>query len=437
MNLLPPFRPRRAALLAAGLGWALVPAAYGQNLGLTPDEDPDERDGLPAMKMLVKGSILQDIMIPQYDEKLRLSSVLRAEKIVLVDDDTIDAETVEIDFFNADQSPSAGIRLPAAVLHEQRILRASGPVTLSSDDLDATGTGLVYEVRGSRGFLQGPATARTRTELRTSMIPAPAPLRLGAAGIAMIAASALHAEPPTPLTEQERTGLDRLAVSKADEAASAAAETAEEIEEAEDQSEAADESLRAFLREAAIEIADGPMPDLTEKLADPEELPEDALPATIQADDGIFFDTETGILVFLKNVRVRHPEFNLDGADEVKVFMEKPDEAPEAEPKEDAKDEIFGGGKFGKPAKIVATGAVVVERIDPGDGKKIKAAGRQMVLDLDTNEVIIRGGQPWVISPELNARMADPNGYFKMNMETGDASAVGKTEALVDVRKRQ
>ena len=144
-------------------------------------------------------------------------------------------------------------------------------------------------------------------------------------------------------------------------------------------------------------------------------------------------------MIFLEGVEIDHPEFTLTGADEVKVFMEKdaaPKDKAEAEEEGQKKDDgMLGQAEFGDPTRIVATGAVLVERIDPGDGRKVKASGRQMVLDLKTNELIIRGGEPWIISPEMNARMVDPNGYFMMNMETGDASAVGRIKALVEARK--
>lgn len=419
------------------MGCLVTTTACAQNFGLDSD-DKDDGAGLPATEMLVEGSILQKILIPQYDEQHRLSSVFRADKLVLVNDRTIDAETVRLEFYHPNRTLRAGIDLATARLHNQNLLRSSDPVSLQAEDLEAEGTGLVYELDRSRGFLFGPATARTLIDIRTSMnTPSIPPLRAG--GITLLAAAALHAQGPDTLSETEIQGLDRLAVSRAAVAGEAAARAEGQLERTGKLTAEADASLKDFLSKAAVGMEDGPKPDLTSKVPEPEPDEELKLPASIKAKKGIFFDSASGILIFLENVEINHPEFTLLGADEVKVFMEKPQDRPdktEPDQKQEKEDkELFADAKFGDPTRIVATGTVVVERIDPGDGRKIKASGRQMVLDLTSNELIIRGGEPWIISPQMRARMVDPDGYFMMNMKTGDASAVGRTEALVESRK--
>ncbi|BCX46619.1 hypothetical protein HAHE_05270 [Haloferula helveola] len=429
--------PTPLPLLLAGIG------ALGNGSALSAQdlEEAEENDsGLPAMEMLVEGSILQKVLIPQYDEERRLSSTLRAAKLELVNDTLINATTVRIEFYHADQSLRGGIDLQTAQLQDQKILRSSEPVTLASGDLTAKGTGIVYELEHSRGFLKGPATATTLIDTSTSM-NTNSPLRLGVSGLTMMAAAALHAQGLGELSDEELTGLDRLAVSKSSEAEAAANEASAMIRDTAEQSKAADQTLSAFLKKAAVEIKDGPKPDLTAKVADPELDKKMELPASIEAKEGIYFDSVEGLLVFLKDVEIDHPEFTLVGADEVKVFMEKAEskDAPKEKPDEteDGKsDEVFGSAKFGDPTRIVATGQVVVERkqLKPGD-KKAKASGRQMLMDLKTNDLIIRGGEPWVISDTANGRVVDPNGYIRINLETGDASFVGDSKGFIETKR--
>lgn len=407
-----------------------------QTLGLgSSDADPEtgRPDRLPAMNLLVEGSILQKILIPQYDDEKRLSSALRAEKLTLVNDMLIEARTVRLEFYQPDRSLRASMDLATARLQDQEMLYSDDPVLLEAEDLAVNGTALVYELRRSRGFLHGPATARTLIDTRTSMLSPPSPPRLGAAGIALIAAGALSAQQPDTLSDQELDGLDRLAVSQQAAADEARAEAAGQIETTETLATGADASLKDFLERAAVEIADGPKPDLESRVPDPEPTPQLKLPATIKADKGIFFDSETGLLIFLENVSLDHPEFTLKGADEVKVFMEPQKPKPAATTGAD--ETAPQVAKFGDPTRIVATGTVVVERIDPGDGRKVKASGRQMLMDLKSNELIIRGGEPWILSDTANGRVVDPKGYIKINLKSGDASFVGKSRGFIETGK--
>jgi hypothetical protein len=133
---------------------------------------------------------------------------------------------------------------------------------------------------------------------------------------------------------------------------------------------------------------------------------------------------------------VDHPEFTLSGADEVKVFMEPKNVEPEKDSKTPApaEDSDNPAAEFGDPRRVVATGQVVIERkATAPDAKALKASGRQMVMDLKTQEVIIRGGQPWILSDAASGRITDPDGYIMINIKTGDASFVGASQGVIDL----
>ncbi len=403
-------------------------------------EEEDKDEGLPAMKMLIEGSILQGVTMPQYDESKRLTSVMRAAKLTMINEDLINAESLRIEFYNPDRSPKGRIDLETASVVDQKILRSKDPVSLVSDELNLKGTGLVYELKKSRGFLHGPAYATTLIDTRTSMKSTPKQRSLIAG--AMIAAASAPAEGLNKLDDQQLKGLDNLAASKKTEADAAAKEAEASIEKSTAQADKANETLGKFLRNAAIDLPNGAIPDLKTKVPDPEG-PNTKQTASFSAEDGIYFDSKAGLLVFLKNVKATHPQFTLTGADEVKVFLEKQPkkEGEAAGPKKvDEKEagKLLGGAKFGDPSKIIATGTIVVEKIKtkPGD-KSAKASGRQIVFDFKTNEVILRGGQPWIISDTASGRVVDPNGYIRINVETGDASFVGNSEGFIDASKQK
>lgn len=428
----------RPWLAALSLGLATSVGAQMIN-PLNGSEEEEEDEGLPAMKMLIEGSILQGVTMPQYDESKLLTSVMRAAKLTMINEDLINAESLRIEFYNPDRSPKGRIDLETASVEDQKILRSTDPVSLVSDELNLTGTGLVYELEKSRGFLHGPANATTRIDTRTSMKSNPKQ-RSVIAGAMIAAAASAPAEGLDKLDDQQLKGLDHLAASKKTEAEAAAKEAEASIEKSTEQSDKADETLGKFLRDAAINVPNGAIPDLKTKVPDPEEQSTKQT-ASFSAEDGIYFDSEAGLLVFLKNVKATHPEFTLTGADEVKVFLDKQpkkegeNKGPEKVDEEEA-GKLLGGAKFGDPSKIIATGTIVVEKIKtkPGD-KSAKASGRQIVYDFKTNEVILRGGQPWIISDTASGRVVDPNGYIRINVETGDASFVGNAEGFIDAGK--
>ncbi|MEM1084524.1 MAG: hypothetical protein AAGI48_10455 [Verrucomicrobiota bacterium] len=420
----------RSLLAAASLG--LSTTLVGDPVNPLDSGTARETEDLAAMQLLREGSILKKVMIPQYDEQSRLSSLLRAAQLTMVHKGLINAETLQVEFFNPDRSPKASIDMETATLIDQKILRSNEAVAIISEDLHAKGTGLIYELEKSRGFLKGPAEARTKIDQRTSM-NTNSIHRVAIAGAMLGATVTLQAEGVSKLDEQQIEGLNQLAVSKEADAQAAADEAAESLERAEKESKQAEATLDDFLRKAALKKVEGRMPDLTTKVPDPETL-NIKLPATFSADEGIYFDSEAGLLVFLKNVVAKHPEFTMVGADEVKVFFaEKEEEAGKPAEKEEDADKLMGDAEFGDPSKIIATGTIVIEKIKTdADDKMAKASGRQVVFDFETNELIIRGGEPWVISDTASGRVVDPNGYIRVNVETGDASFVGTAKGLIE-----
>lgn len=419
-------------MLACTLG------VVGQSLPIGPNDEQDDDNDLPAMEMLTEGSELRKVIIPQYDESLRLSSVLRADLLTLVNKKTIEATKARIEFFKPDQSLRGSIDLETATLSNQRFLRSDDPVEVVSVDMNAKGTGLVYDLKLSRGFLHGPTQTDIFLETTTAMNSSPTPVfRL--AGATMMAAAALQAAEIPAFTEKQMEGLDRLAESRAEGFLISTEAAEEKMAEVDAESGKARQTLESFLEEAAVDLPKGEPVDLTTEVPGPADEPEMKKPASIRSKDGFYFDSEKGIILFLKEVSVDHPEFELTGADKIEVFMEKEEADAETVPAEEKpkekEDEVFGGAEFGDPARIVATGTVVVTRKDVGDGKKAKASGRQMVMDLKTDDLIIRGGQPWILSDTANGRVVDPNGYIRINLKTGDASFVGDSRGFVETDK--
>lgn len=461
------FSAARRGVVGALAGLTL---AGGQNLPVGDDAgnpDAKETTGFLAGSLLPDGGILKNVLIPQYDRDLRLTSTFRSEELVIVTRKKIDAHRLRIEFFNPDRTPRGLIAMVQARYDADREILTSGePVSLVSNDLTADGSGLVYDVRNTRGFLHGPVTAVTSADTRTSMNTRPARPALAAAALLLGAVTPPPLQAAEPgiaeriaaarLDDAELARLDADAVSRRPAAEAAADQGQKQLIAANDQGERARATMADFLRAAA----------LTSLLADPIAAPPagdvprpdvkpDPAKTRITSDDGAFFDSKNGLLIFLKNVVVRDPRFQLSGADEVKVFFEpkeapkpaakpadapaaKPADAPAAKPapapvKKD--DNPMGDASFGKPSRMVATGTVVVDyrSNDPAE-PPLKASARTLVYDLIKKEIILRGGSPWVLRDGQLSSVPGNDAYIVIQKDGSFVTGNGGIDASVDTQ---
>jgi len=255
------------------------------------------------------------------------------------------------------------------------------------------------------------------------------------------------ADSPARLGSEDRALIEADSAGVGDGLKTAAAGVKEQIEADRERSNGANKTVREFLAQAAlagISIEDAPTPAAkdtgpsTEPVAAPNKPlevkpgPNDTL---ISADDGMYFDAEKGLLVYLKNVRLTGPDFDLSGANELKVFLGKKEEkkkvpakegepapAPEKEEKKDDKKSATPGilgasGGFGDPEKIVATGAVKITQKAVGGKPPVVASAAVLTYDAKTGEIILNGGFPWVQQGATFMRAKEANLYLRIKKD--------------------
>lgn len=273
----------------------------------------------------------------------------------------------------------------------------------------------------------------------------PAILATGLIG-AMLPLTA-SADGPTRLTPEERATIQSDANLVGDGLKAAAAGVEAQIEADRIRSNGANDAIRGFLAQAAlstIAIEDAPV----SAAKDPGSSTEPTVAATkplevkpspndtlISADDGMFFDAENGLLVYLKNVRLTSPDFDLAGANELKVFLGKKEvkkkpPVKEGEPapepgKDEKKDDkkaaspgiLSASGGFGDPEKIVATGAVKITQ-KAVDGKPpVVASAAVLTYDAKSGEIILNGGYPWVQQGATFMRAKEANLFLRIKKD--------------------
>ncbi|MEY3894595.1 MAG: hypothetical protein RLZZ214_114, partial [Verrucomicrobiota bacterium] len=420
---------------------------------------PQPKSKIPAVSMLPDGSELKEVMIPRYDENNRLTSVLKSKKMILVNDEQIVGQTIAVEFFNSDQTPRGRIDLQRAVFYQNKgLIVATEAVEMKSDRMRTYGTGLYYSIEQGRGFLTGPVRSIIEKPAETTMNTPTSPLRATALLGMSLFTQALLAAPPPPVTAQEMAEVKKDAASKAAEAAASGAAAHASLESDLAAAEQASKDLAAFLTEAA---APALPPDAVPPPDKPLAIKNSPNDTVINCTGGAYFDADAGVLVYLKNVTVKDPRYDMTGANELKIFFEKKpvEEKKEGEPKPPATDGESGGpeekssdksadkkksgvsgdmgAKFGDVERIVATGAVRIDQ-KPVDGKDpIKASGAIFTYNLKTDQMILSGGYPWFTQGATYMRAKEPNLILRLFPNTGSFRTEGNWESGGNLQQKE
>ena len=267
---------------------------------------------------------------------------------------------------------------------------------------------------------------------------------LRAAAVCGVALSTqqLLAVPPPAVTPAEVAALQADAASKAGAAAAASASARASLEVDLAAAAAASKAAAAFLVQADL-------PPISPEAAAPAAKPLDVTSGPedtrINFEGGMYFDPDEGVLVYLKNVTVKDPRFDLSGANELKVFFgKKPAKATKdsAAPSTPAKAESgFGGdmgANFGEVERIVATGAIVLNQKSTDASKEpIKASGATFSYNLKTDQILISGGFPWVLQGNRFLRAMEPDLLLRISPDAGKFDTEGHWEMGGNIEQKK
>jgi len=390
-----------------------APLLYAQESGEVVKKSP--------IALLPNGSVLQRVLLPRYDAQRRLVGDLRTETMTLIDGDRVQGENVLIRFYNPDRSLSGKVELTRALFDQAKSsLFAKEDVKLTRDRLTATGGGLVYSFESGKGFLLGPVSTRLSppppaTSMNTS------PFALPAIALLAFAPAILPAAPPAFVTPEELAEIKADAESAKPAIDAANQSASSELSADREAAARATEAATAFMRKNDINTiaVDGN----TEDEAKPLEVEPGSGDTVINCDGGMYFDADEGVLVYLKNVRVTDPRFNLDGADELKIFFDKKPVGKKAETGESAGPTA----NFGDVKKLIATGAVKILQKSVGGKEPVEASGGLLTYNIKSGEIIISERFPWVKQGTFYARAKEPNLTLRL-LNDGSFSTQGNWE---------
>ncbi|MBT8044153.1 MAG: hypothetical protein KJO79_04305 [Verrucomicrobiae bacterium] len=245
----------------------------------------------------------------------------------------------------------------------------------------------------------------------------------------------LLADPPARPTEADFTALDLLAAPLVETIDNQQTKTQNVIIEDQTRSSMVDHTMHAFLEKhqlAALLVQNTPPPKAPVTAPTPPQKPvEPKNPATakpkvttlkVECDGGLYFDSEKGVLAYLKNVKLTEPRFSLSCRDELKVFLEKKKPKPDPKTTKDKaaatsdsqkpvdanqatkaakdsktakdtkkKDKEEGLSSFGEPSRIIASGDVKVLTKD-NKGNPFIASAATASYNAKTGQMILKGG---------------------------------------------
>lgn len=153
----------------------------------------------------------------------------------------------------------------------------------------------------------------------------------------------------------------------------------------------------------------------------------------INSQDGMYFDSEEGLMVYLRDVRVTDPRFNLRCDNQLKIYLERDKvkaaesekKNSETEDKARLKTPDTSALNFSGIKSIAASGNVIVTRKGK-DGKMMEARAERVTYDGKTGEIILSGGGKQSVQDGENlVEASGPGSYIRM-YGNGDIRVVGK-----------
>ena len=172
---------------------------------------------------------------------------------------------------------------------------------------------------------------------------------------------------------------------------------------------------------------------------------------SVDCDGDLYFDMEEGVLVFMKNVRVRNPNLSMDCADHLKIYAEfvpkkpgdkKPSERKQEKEKEKEKEgekpqvALPNGGNFDyNSIKTVAASGNVKASYTNKEGETSNAQADKITYNAKTGEIILTGS-PVIITPDAIIKNPNKDAFIRVYSNGNMYSSRGTKTTFRHVDKK-
>ena len=215
-----------------------------------------------------------------------------------------------------------------------------------------------------------------------------------------------------------------------------------------------DEQLNGFRQKYNVSIHATPAEVTTAPADSATEKTDKGAPTEITYDDGLYFDMEQGLLVYMKNVHVRNPEFSLDCTGPLKIYLQYVEKKGKKKPSDRRKEEgkeidksgpvlpNDGNFDFNSIKKVTASGNVVLRYTDK-DGNLCTAKAEKATYDANTGEIILAGNYPSLSRGGSIFKSKTRNGFIRVYgngnvyIPQGGESSLRDLDKQLSERKQQ
>lgn len=188
-------------------------------------------------------------------------------------------------------------------------------------------------------------------------------------------------------------------------------------------------SMRSFFIDAKVAV---PVAEKKQAAARPEAAPSPANGADVTkvtCADGCYFDMEQGVVVFMRDVKVRGEDMSLDCDNELKIFALREESKKKKEPGKESKEgpelaQIDFNFNMNKPRLITASGNVEVQLKD-NKGELMGASGDKLTYNGITGETILTGGNLSMTRGQNRVNVSGPDAFIRIYKD-GNAYIKGK-----------
>jgi hypothetical protein len=382
------------------------------------------------------GSIIKDLLIPQYNEKRLATLVLRMDQATVLPGSRVQANNTSIHLIRNDIAEKLGstiIRIDECFYDiNSHLLDSKSPTRATSPRLDLQSQGLICRmVRGEKNqqfFLRPPVIGFMNPQEIPTEPSMKTPLTLASALLLTIAATGQEPKNTEPLAAPDITLLTL-----------------------QPKNQAAEEQLLAFAKQHNIplqSVTPPPLPATALAPVDPaQEIPEykaakDALGFACQG--GVFYSSSTNTLTFLDQVTMRDPAYAMTVKGKVLLTFVDPQEKKQKSPSTSSQNQPIPPEQkkekkdaLGNLSTISGEGGVAFESTDE-DGVKNFASGDTILYE-ETSQTATLTGRRLIFQQGQSSRFEsmNPNAWLKFNRKTKDFSMSNGWKAVLEVPKEE
>lgn len=357
---------------------------------------------VPLLEFLPNGTALTNVKIPGYDKNRQPTSLLVAEEVKIIDKDkgVMEVTNGKVHIYKEEQENLEIAFQKAHFYYQKNYLETKEPIMIQNQSIAINGEGACYDLETKQILIIGPTQAVVANKSLASLIRASL--------ISTLALLPGHSAPLPSPTESEILKLEQAPVESHAKVESESAEYTKAQTANEQKSNQVNKRVSAFLTKTGKEsilVSTKGNAEENNKSEGVLQVPNGAL--VVSCDGAMYYDAVEGHLVCLQNVDVKHPDFTLTCADQLKVFLEVGE-------KKDKKDgELNFGATEAK--EMLAQGEVELTYNNAGQQKPITATGDNAHYEIASGEMLIKGGPPTLQQGRSFIEALEEKVWFKIS----------------------